>query len=686
MNVKLVSFVVLLLLLLFMSLILIMEHAPTPKPTRTRSVQRNKAPKRITRRSPRKPQPIRATATPTPVMTDMEVIPAIRVSHQVECADPRIPALRRVSLGKYSYMNLGNPTAAVVSFTQSAKNLGPTEMKSIDFYNLYPISSERQEILEIEHYPQDSTFLYDNRKQKFLHTRRKNIKPGTKITTGWRAKVRTWQIVYFIDERDVGSLDDIPKDIAEECLADFKELDFYHPNIIQARDEALAGETHPLRMLQNIYNWTRRELKPGKALEDWRYPPEIVQVRKASCSESTLTFMAICRSAGIPSRWAGSIVRRGKAEGPARYEDLTNHRWPQAYLPGIGWIHCNIQSETWGRLRNSYLILTHCSGPSDILGINYRATRRTRWKGERGELELERRKVMWYTDLDDFYELKTDNQCSIFSTDRYNTIRWDTLGGWESEGKTLTLKLSRFGETVWSATGIAPRQGRVTLPMNEIQARGPHYSLTLCRSDKPQLCGHYFPIEIRQDSDGDGLDDQWEVKHWGTLASTAGQDEDHDGATNICEYYGMTDPTKGNMFEQSYSRQRRYSSIGKYAINEDRFSGVDNRIRWNRTLSSNPNSYCEYTFPAAASPTLFQGMFVKPYKKTRTGVLFVYVNDRLIHTTGRLGYSKKSQQRPMMLRVPLKAGDRLKLATELISRRDKSSTSILMPTFIDIEE
>ncbi len=45
------------------------------------------------------------------------------------------------------------------------------------------------------------------------------------------------------------------------------------------------------------------------------------------------------------------------------------------------------------------------------------------------------------------------------------------------------------------------------------------------------------------DIDGDGLDDAWEIAHFGNLAQTPGGDPDGDLATNLQEYGGSSDPT-----------------------------------------------------------------------------------------------------------------------------------------------
>ena len=51
----------------------------------------------------------------------------------------------------------------------------------------------------------------------------------------------------------------------------------------------------------------------------------------------------------------------------------------------------------------------------------------------------------------------------------------------------------------------------------------------------------FLPVE---DTDGDSLSDDWELKYWGTTAHTVGSaDSDQDGMTNLQEQTAGTDPT-----------------------------------------------------------------------------------------------------------------------------------------------
>jgi Tol biopolymer transport system component len=52
-----------------------------------------------------------------------------------------------------------------------------------------------------------------------------------------------------------------------------------------------------------------------------------------------------------------------------------------------------------------------------------------------------------------------------------------------------------------------------------------------------------LPNQPMVDSDGDGMDDQWELDHFGTLARDGTGDYDGDGASDLAEYLAGTDPT-----------------------------------------------------------------------------------------------------------------------------------------------
>jgi hypothetical protein len=104
------------------------------------------------------------------------------------------------------------------------------------------------------------------------------------------------------------------------------------------------------------------------------------------------------------------------------------------------------------------------------------------------------------------------------------------------------------------------------------------------------------------DSDGDGLPDAWEMRHFGNLLQGPNDDLDHDGFTNIQEYLAGTDPTDPN----SYLRITGLRPVlGGMKID---WLGGTNGIQYlQRADTLNSNTWADiFTNPA---PTPFSGSY-----------------------------------------------------------------------------
>jgi hypothetical protein len=119
----------------------------------------------------------------------------------------------------------------------------------------------------------------------------------------------------------------------------------------------------------------------------WDVPEVVLKRGSGSCSEYTFSFVALCRAAGLPARYQGSVVVRGDDASV----DEAFHRWAQVYLPGYGWVPVDAsrgdsespvaQAKGIGELANRFLITTQGGGGSRYLGWSYNSEVRYKASG-----------------------------------------------------------------------------------------------------------------------------------------------------------------------------------------------------------------------------------------------------------------------------------------------------------------
>ncbi|MEJ2054186.1 MAG: transglutaminase-like domain-containing protein, partial [Calditrichaceae bacterium] len=129
-------------------------------------------------------------------------------------------------------------------------------------------------------------------------------------------------------------------------------------------------------MARKIFDYIRNTLE-YKLEGGWNVAPVVLQRGTGSCSEYTISFIALARAAGLPARYAGAIVVRGDDASL----DEVFHRWPEVYLPNFGWIPIDPQggdkelpgdrARNIGSLSNRFLITTQGGGDSEYLGWYY---------------------------------------------------------------------------------------------------------------------------------------------------------------------------------------------------------------------------------------------------------------------------------------------------------------------------
>jgi len=201
-----------------------------------------------------------------------------------------------------------------------------------------------------------------------------------------RVRARTWTLRYYIFPEKVGDLGDIPRDVRRAYLVDGDKYRIEDPLIRGVVDRVVGDETNAYEVMRALYDHLLDSMEYELA-GGWNVAPAVLQRGSGSCSEYTFVFIALCRAAGLPARYVGSIVQR--------YDDAAVdevfHRWAEVYLPPYGWVPVDpsrgdkdtpaLQAASIGQLDNSLVVTTESGGDSADLGWTYNSASRFTTRG-----------------------------------------------------------------------------------------------------------------------------------------------------------------------------------------------------------------------------------------------------------------------------------------------------------------
>lgn len=281
---------------------------------------------------------------------------------------PRLPA---------EPLALGPARSERMEFVHTVRNRGPGVVAELEVYLAIPEELPGQQLLTAPVFvPTPSARRQDGWGQRVAHFHFEDVAAGAEVTVRMRADVRLRSTHLRVLPEQVGSLDEIPATIREQYLVDASKYDIGHPALKKAVQQHVGDERRPdaiaRRLARHVQQRLRYELSGG-----WNAAPRVYERGTGSCSEYTFLFVALCRAAGLPARYAGALVVRGD---DASTDDVF-HRWPEVYLPRLGWVPYDVQAgdrttpggraRAFGRLDDIFLITTRGGGASRYLGFNY---------------------------------------------------------------------------------------------------------------------------------------------------------------------------------------------------------------------------------------------------------------------------------------------------------------------------
>jgi len=277
---------------------------------------------------------------------------------------------------KEPYMRYAEQQQKLV-YTHQTKVFGPNPMLELNVHLALPKDRPNQEMAgDFTFSPQPVSIETDEWGQKTAHYFFKDLEPGTRLDLSYEVPFKTWYVRYFLYPENIGTLADIPESITKRYLADDEKYQTGHPVIQETVKKVVGSEKNPYWILRRIHQYLIGHLH--YVMDGyWDTAPTVITNGHGSCSEYAFTFIALCRAAGLPARYVGSVWRRNDDAAM----DNVFHRWVEIFLPGIGWVPTDPthgdrktprdQAFPIGLVRNSALITTESGGGSKTMGWTY---------------------------------------------------------------------------------------------------------------------------------------------------------------------------------------------------------------------------------------------------------------------------------------------------------------------------
>jgi hypothetical protein len=114
----------------------------------------------------------------------------------------------------------------------------------------------------------------------------------------------------------------------------------FSPEAKRLADEIVGNETNPLENARLVFRWVSKNI-PWCSEMEYSIIPNIsekaLHARRGDCGVQGLTFVTLCRAAGVPARWqSGWQLKPG---------DWNMHDWSEFYVVPWGWLPADA---SWG--------------------------------------------------------------------------------------------------------------------------------------------------------------------------------------------------------------------------------------------------------------------------------------------------------------------------------------------------
>jgi len=260
-------------------------------------------------------------------------------------------------------------------FVDRLHNVGEVPARAVELRLPLPVDTAWQNVSPLRFAPVPALVAVDKWGRR-LGLWRGALAPRRRLTVRWacRAVLQPGRV----DLTDAGKPADRrpPRGIRELYLRDGVKYGLRTEVVRSAAEACKPGDESYAELLGRVFDAVVDRIVYKR--DPWWSPAPTVLARgTGSCSEYTFTFVALCRSLGIPARYVGGM--RTVTDGPL-YIDSIWHRWSEAWVSGHGWVPFDpTRSDGQGRHRRYFAaqpqnVLQMCAGdggPDSIVDWHY---------------------------------------------------------------------------------------------------------------------------------------------------------------------------------------------------------------------------------------------------------------------------------------------------------------------------
>ncbi len=264
---------------------------------------------------------------------------------------------------------------AKVTLYSTIECLGTGKITEANAYIAIPQTRDNQELRVVKVEGKYKT-VKDRYGQKVAVYTKQNLKNGDFLNSVMEVEGRFYAISFKIFPDEVGTEKDIPEDIKKVYLSDDEKYVLNSPVIRGVIKKVVGKEDNLYFKARKLFEFLADRIN-YQMVGGWDIAPVVISRGTGSCSEYTFSYIALCRAAGIPARYVGSVVVRGE---DASFDNVY-HRWAEIYLPPLGWIPVDVNAgdEEWqgercysfGGIANRFLITTVGGGNSEYMKWDY---------------------------------------------------------------------------------------------------------------------------------------------------------------------------------------------------------------------------------------------------------------------------------------------------------------------------